>query len=194
MYGRLIAALLAAMVLTPVPVGAAESLEAPAGVEDELIGKARSGRLSTAELVRRADDLSMLERLRLYYYAMALEPYFLGIEDIIRDIARSDPQRRPEIEKLVAGLSALMAKSRETLLTSDRPDPEADWRRGLAGLIFLDFDWRGRVAEQGKDEIKNPYDLVGLLDCLDARLRGLEDCNIQHCMGLAIASGHRSKQ
>ena len=193
MYGRLIAALLAAVVLIPGSAWSAESLKAPAGVEDELIGKARSGRLSTAELVRRGDDLSLLERLELYYYAMELEPYFLGIEDMIRDIARGDPRKRPEIEKLVAGLLALMTKSRERLLASDRPDPEADWRRGLAGLIFLDFDWRRRVAEQGKDEIKNPYDLVGLLDCLDARLRGLEDCNIQQCMGLAIAPGPRSK-
>ena len=53
------------------------------------------------------------------------------------------------------------------------------------GLIFLDQDWRRRVYEQGKEEIKNPYDLVALVDRLDARLRGLEDGELDQDPGLS---------
>ncbi len=149
--------------------------------EQELEARARQGRLSQEELVQKGEKLSIFTRLRLYLYAKELEPYFLGVEEAFRDLARSDPADQAAVERGRRRIYQAMARARERLLASGRPEVEDDWRRGLVGLIWLDHQWRGRVYEQGKDEIKNPYDLVALVDCLDARLRGLDTGSWTEC-------------
>ncbi len=157
--------------------------------EQELTQGVRSGRLKRDELIAKGRELSYFEKLRLYYYAQELEPYFLGVEEAIRDLARTPPQDGEALARRRAELFQAMGRSWSRLKAANRPGPAVEWRRGLTGLIFLDYDWRDRVAEQMKDEIKNPYDLVALLDCLDARLRGLEPGGIESCPATASAQG-----
>lgn len=149
--------------------------------EDALIAKARQGRLGQDELIRQGDQLGFFTKLKLYYYALALEPYFEGVEDSFRDLARADPADQGRLEKLKAALARALARARQRLADSDREEPQVDWRRGLAGLIWLDSDWRRRVHEKKSGEIKNPYDLVLLLDCMDARQRGLAPGRASAC-------------
>lgn len=149
--------------------------------EEELASQARQGRLTQDELIKKGEDLSYFTRLKLYLYAKELEPFFDGVEETFRDLARSDPSDPAAMTKGRRRIYEAMLRARERLLESGREQIETDWRRGLVGLIWLDHEWRGRVYEQGKDEIKNPYDLVALVDCLDARLRGLENGGIEQC-------------
>ena len=167
--------------------GAQEEQAAPPPVagESDLTAGVRAGRLGRDELIARGRELSYFEKLRLYYYAQELEPYFLGLEEAFRALARTPPENGPEIAARRAALYQAMERSWQRLQAAGRPGPAVEWRRGLTGLIFLDYDWRDRVAEQGKDEIKNPYDLVALLDCLDARLRGLESGAPADCPAIA---------
>ncbi len=152
------------------------------GVDEEgLADRARQGRLTQDELVKQGDDLSYFTRLKLYLYAKELEPFFEGVEERLRELARSDPSDRASMDDGRQNIYEAMTKARKRLMQSDREQLETDWRRGLVGLIWLDHEWRGRVYEQGKDEIKNPYDLVALVDCLDAKLRGLEPGGIEQC-------------
>lgn len=150
--------------------------------EDALVEEARQGRLTQDELIKKGEDLSYFTRLKLYLYAKELEPYFEGVEDTFRDLARSDPADRESMDRGRRKIYDEMLRARERLKESGREEIDIDWRRGLVGLIWLDHEWRGRVYEQGKDEIKNPYDLVALVDCLDARLRGLEKGGIEQCV------------
>ena len=150
--------------------------------EEDLAVKARQGRLTQDELIKKGEDLSYFTRLKLYLYAKELEPFFMGVEDSFRNLARSDPADFAAMDRGRSELFDALSLARKRLKKSGRDDIETDWRRGLVGLIWLDHEWRGRVYEQGKDEIKNPYDLVALLDCLDARLRGLENGGINECM------------
>jgi len=149
--------------------------------EAELAAKVRRGRLSQDELIRRGEELSYFTKLKLYYYAKELEPFFEGVEDSFRDLARTDPHDAAAIARRRRAVVAAMARAYRRLMASGREDPLADWRRGLLGLIWLDQQWRGRVYEQEKREIKNPYDLVALVDCVDARLRGLEKGGFAEC-------------
>jgi len=172
------------------PCAWAQEEDAPAAPpavagEQELTQGVRSGRLKRDELIAKGRELSYFEKLRLYYYAQELEPYFLGVEEAIRDLARTPPQDSEALAMRRAELFQAMGRSWQRLQAAGRPGPAVEWRRGLTGLIFLDYDWRDRVAEQMKDEIKNPYDLVALLDCLDARLRGLEPGGIDICPATA---------
>ncbi|MEW5912973.1 MAG: hypothetical protein AB1814_10485 [Thermodesulfobacteriota bacterium] len=153
----------------------------PIAGEQEISQGVRAGRLRRDELVRQGRQLSYLQRLRLYYYAQELEPYFQGVEEAIRDLARTPPADAAVLAQGRQRLYAAMQRARARLAAARRPGFEVEWRRGLTGLIYLDFDWRDRVAEQKKDEIKNPYDLVTLLDCLDAHLRGLEPGGPEGC-------------
>jgi len=157
--------------------------------EKELTAGVRSGRLGRDELIAKGRELSYFEKLRLYYYAQELEPYFLGVEESIRDLARTPPDDAAALAARRAELYQAMARSWQRLKDAGRPGPAVEWRRGLTGLIYLDYDWRDRVAEQMKDEITNPYDLVALLDCLDARLRGLEPGGLEGCPVTAPAKG-----
>jgi hypothetical protein len=161
-----------------------------AGVsEEELSLAVRQGRLGEDELIRRGEELSYFTRLKLYLYSRELEPYFAGVEERIRDLARVRPGDRLAVELARARLYDALRRSRRRLLAAGREEPAADWRRGLLGLIWLDQDWRRRVREQGKDEIRNPYDLVALMDCLDARLRGLAPGPIAGCPARAEEQG-----
>ncbi|MCF8035063.1 MAG: hypothetical protein K9K66_18090 [Desulfarculaceae bacterium] len=153
--------------------------------EQELTQGVRSGRLKRDELIAKGRELSYFQKLRLYYYAQELEPYFLGVEEAIRDLARTPPDDGEALARARRALYQAMGRSWDRLRAAKRPGPEVEWRRGLTGLIYLDYDWRDRVAEQGKDEITNPYDLVALLDCLDAHLRGLEPGSIDACPATA---------
>jgi hypothetical protein len=155
--------------------------------EQEIIDGVRSGRLGRDELIAKGRELSYFEKLRLYYYAQELEPYFLGVEEAIRDLARTPPDDPAAIAARRRELYQVMQRARTRLEAAHRPGLDIEWRRGLTGLIYLDYDWRERVAEQGKDEITNPYDLVALLDCLDARLRGLEQGGIEGCPATAAS-------
>jgi hypothetical protein len=166
------------------PEGGGEGPPPVAG-EAELTAGVRSGHLKRDELIAQGRKLSYFEKLRLYYYAQELEPYFLGVEEAIRDLARTPPAQAEAIVARRAALYKALETSWGRLKAAHRPGPEVEWRRGLTGLIYLDYDWRDRVAEEGKDEIKNPYDLVALLDCLDARLRGLESGSIDQCPATA---------
>jgi hypothetical protein len=162
----------------------AESPPSPDGLgvsEEELAAKARQGRLTQDELIQKGEELSYFTRLKLYLYAKELEPYFLGVEDAFRYLARSDPEDRAKVESGRRAIYQALTRARTRLLKARREQPETDWRRGLVGLIWLDHEWRGRVYEQGKDEIKNPYDLVALVDCLDAHIRGLEPGHYTEC-------------
>lgn len=141
--------------------------------EKALEQAARQGRLSQDELIKRGEKLSYFTKLRFYLYAKELEPFFEGVEDAFRDLARTDPADREKVLELRDKVARALKQARERLFAAGREDPERDWRRGLTGLIWLDHDWRRRVHEQGKNEIKNPYDLVALVDCLDAVLRGI---------------------
>lgn len=141
--------------------------------EKALEQAARQGRLSQDELIKRGEKLSYFTKLRFYLYAKELEPFFEGVEDAFRDLARADPADREKVLALRDQVAQALKRARQRLFAAGREDPERDWRRGLTGLIWLDHDWRRRVYEQGKDEIKNPYDLVALVDCLDAVLRGI---------------------
>lgn len=149
--------------------------------EQDLAAKARQGRLTQDELIQKGDDLSYFARLKLYIYAKELEPFFEGVEDSFRDLARADPTDQASMESGRRAVFEAMAEARARLMKSEREQLETDWRRGLVGLIWLDHEWRGRVYEKGKDEIKNPYDLVALVDCLDARLRGVEQGGYTGC-------------
>lgn len=149
--------------------------------EEEIIQAVRGGRLSKDELIRRGRDVSYFTRLKLYLYAKELEPYFDGLEDSFRDLARADYNDQKAIDRLSRAVAEKMARCYQRLMNSGRRDPQTDWRRGLTGLLWLDRDWRRRVYEQGKDEIGNPYDLLSLADCLDARLRGLSDKKVDQC-------------
>lgn len=166
---------------------AAEGPPAVAG-EREITAGVRSGRLGRDELIAKGRELSYFQKLRLYYYAQELKPYFEGVEDAIRGLARTPPQDRPQIAAGRLALYQAMQRSYRRLAAAGRPELDLEWRRGLTGLIYLDYDWRDRVHEQKKDEIKNPYDLVALLDCLDARLRGLTQSDIASCPALAGTS------
>ena len=156
--------------------------------EEELTAGVRSGRLGRDELIAKGRELSYFEKLRLYYYAQELEPYFLGVEEAIRDLARTPPERSEEIAARRQALYQALERALARLAAARRPGLELEWRRGLTGLIYLDYDWRDRVAEQKKKEIKNPYDLVALLDCLDARLRGLSQGELEACPAQAGAA------
>jgi hypothetical protein len=163
--------------------------------EEELTVKARQGRLTQDELIKNGEDLSCVTRLKFYLYAKELEPFFEGVEDSFRDLARSDPRDQQAVDRGRNAIFAAMNLARQRLLGSGREQPETDWRRGLVGLIWLDQDWRNRVYEQGKDEIKNPYDLVALVDCLDARLRNLEGGGYAECPAVALpGSGPKSEK
>lgn len=160
------------------PLPTAEDL----GVDEaELSDRVRQGRLSKDELIRMGQDVGYFTKLRLYLYSQELEPYFEGVEDAFRDLARVDPDDRQRLGQRLKAVSATMKKAYERLERSGRDHWQTEWRRGLLGLIFLDQDWRNRVYEQGKDEIRNPYDLVALVDCLDARLRGLTEGDSDAC-------------
>ena len=150
--------------------------------EENLAAKARQGRLTQDELIKQGEDLSYFTRLKLYLYAKELEPFFEGVEDSFRRLARSDAADQEALDRGRSDIYEAMTLARKRLVQSERDQLETDWRRGLVGLIWLDHEWRGRVYEQGKDEIKNPYDLVALVDCLDARLRGLESGGIEECV------------
>lgn len=149
--------------------------------EEALAAKARQGRLTQDELIQKGEDLSYFTRLKLYLYAKELEPFFEGVEDAIRDLARGDPGDQSSIQSGRRAVFQALSRARARLLESGREQAETDWRRGLVGLIWLDHEWRGRVYERGKDEIRNPYDLVALVDCLDARLRGVEQGGYAGC-------------
>ena len=149
--------------------------------EAELSQRVRQGRLSKDELIRMGQDVGYFTKLRLYLYSQELEPYFEGVEDTFRDLARVDPDDRKKLAKRLAAVAQAMKAAYGRLRRSGREAWRAEWRRGLLGLIFLDQDWRKRVYEQGKDEIRNPYDLVELVDCLDARLRGLLKGDLAEC-------------
>jgi hypothetical protein len=166
--------------LETAPAWAADRPPAIKG-EGELTQGVRSGRLGRDELVRRGQELSYFQKLRLYYYAQKLGPYFEGVEEAIRELARTSPGQADKLDANRLLLYQAMVRARRKLAAAQRPEFELEWRRGLTGLIYLDFDWRQRIAEQKKAEIKNPYDLVALLDCLDARLRGLESGGIKDC-------------
>ena len=190
---RLALILLISLLWLPCPVwGQEEDPKAPPEVagERELTQGVRSGRLKRDGLIAKGRELSYFEKLRLYYYAQELEPYFLGVEEAIRDLARTPPEDGQALAQKRAALFEAMGRSWDRLRAAKRPGPEVEWRRGLTGLIYLDYDWRDRVAEQGKDEITNPYDLVALLDCLDAHLRGLEPGGIEVCPATAGEPSH----
>lgn len=183
-YLLLLAWLWPAVALGPAPAFAqAKASVGPPAVEGEpeITAGVRSGRLGRDELIARGRELSYFQKLRLYYYAQELEPYFQGVEEAIRDLARTPPQQAPDIAAARQALYQAMAKAWGRLAAAKRPGLELEWRRGLTGLIYLDYDWRDRVAEQKKNEIKNPYDLVALLDCLDAQLRGLTPHDLAIC-------------
>lgn len=187
-HALLLALTLFCAISAPARAGDKPSAEELGIDENALARKVRQGRLSQDEIVAAGRKLSYFTRLKLYYYSRALEPYFLGLEDSFRDLARAD---RDDAGAVAAGrqrVADMMALCRKRLMKSGRDDPEADWRRGLLGLIWLDQQWRGRVYEQGKDEIKNPYDLVALVDCLDAALRGLAQAPAGGCPARAEKS------
>ncbi len=169
-------ALLAVCVLlAPAAPAAADSISDKMGLDERSLAEGvRSGRLGKEELIAVGEGLTYFQKFQLYYYGQALAPFFEGLEDSLRDLARLDPRDRAAVARARGEVARVMLVCWRRLERGHRENPALDWRRGLAGLIFLDRDWRRRVAEQGKDEIKNPYDLVALLDCLDARLRGLE--------------------
>lgn len=183
MRGIFITLLTAAFITAFGAAGPARATDKPPAIEGEgeLTQGVRSGRLGRDELVRRGQELSYFQKLRLYYYAQKLGPYFEGVEEAIRELARTSPGQADKLGANRLLLYQAMVLARHKLAAARRPEFELEWRRGLTGLIYLDFDWRGRIAEQKKDEIKNPYDLVALLDCLDARLRGLESGGIKDC-------------
>ena len=164
-----------------------EASQGPPAVagELEITEGVRSGRLGRDGLIAKGRELSYFQKLRLYYYAQELEPYFLGVEEAIRDLARTSPEDGPKIAAARTALYQAMKRSYQRLAAAGRPGLDLEWRRGLTGLVYLDYDWRDRVAEQKKDEIKNPYDLVALLDCLDAKLRGLAQHDLDACPALA---------
>ncbi len=149
--------------------------------EQEMAQGVKSGRIGKDELIRRGRQLSYFTRLKLYYYARELAPYFEGLEESLRQLARVDRGDTAEVARRKRAMAQAMARVRQRLAASGRPHPEADWRRGLVGLIFLDRQWRERIYQAGQDEIKNPYDLVALVDCMDARLRGLEPGEAAGC-------------
>lgn len=149
--------------------------------EAELGERVRQGRLSTDELIRMGQDVGYFTKLRLYLYSQELEPYFEGVEVAFRDLARVDPDNRKKLGQRLKAVAEAMKTAYGRLERSGRDQWRIEWRRGLLGLIFLDKDWRKRVYEQGKDEIRNPYDLVALVDCLDARLRGLVKGDFDQC-------------
>jgi hypothetical protein len=149
--------------------------------EQKLTQKARAGRLKTSELIRLGEKLSWFSKLKIYLDSKELEPYFLGLEDALRDMARTDPNNSKALAKSGQRVFAYLSLSRKRLVKAARGHLELEWRRGLTGLIFLDHDWRRRVYDQNKEEIKNPYDLVRLLDCMDARLRGLDQGDPLDC-------------
>ncbi|RJX28698.1 MAG: hypothetical protein C4525_15745 [Desulfarculus sp.] len=180
-----LAALLAAAALAPAQDQAPGQGPPPIAGEQELSDGVRAGRLRRDALVRQGRSLSYLQRLRLYYYAQELEPYFLGVEEAIRDLARTSISDAEGLAQGRRRLYEALQQARARLAAAQRPGLEIEWRRGLTGLIYLDFDWRDRVAEQKKNEIKNPYDLAALLDCLDARLRGLEKGALEGCPAAA---------
>jgi hypothetical protein len=124
--------------------------------EQDLAVKARQGRLTQDELIQKGDDLSYFARLKIYLYAKELEPYFEGVEDSFRDLARSDPADRAAVESGRRAVFMALGNARARLMEARREQLETDWRRGLVGLIWLDHEWRGRVYEKGKDEIKTP--------------------------------------
>ena len=142
--------------------------------EEQIIKQVRLGRLSQDELLRKGEEISYFTRLKYYLYAKELEPYFEGLEDALRDLARTGPEDAAGLAEKNREAARVMALVRKRLFAAGRGEPEKDWRRGLTGLIWLDQDWRRRIKEQGKDEIKNPYDLIRYLDCLDAGIRGLD--------------------
>lgn len=186
--------LLLAAAPSPAPAMAQEQGSAgPPAVagEQEITEGVRAGRLGRDELIAKGQELSYFQKLRLYYYAQELEPYFHGVEEAIRDLARTPPEQTQEIAAARQALYQAMSLARGRLAAAKRPALEMEWRRGLTGLIYLDYDWRNRVAEQKKDEIKNPYDLVALLDCLDARLRGLTQQDLAICPAQAGDSGEK---
>jgi len=164
-----------------------ETSQAPPAVEgeQEITQGVRSGRLGRDELIAKGKELSYFQKLRLYYYAEELEPFFGGVEGAIRDLARTSPEDPAKIDAARAALYQAMERSYQRLAAAQRPELDLEWRRGLTGLIYLDYDWRERVYEQKKDEIKNPYDLVALMDCLDAKLRGLEQQDLTSCPAVA---------
>ncbi len=183
----LLAVLLAAAPAARAQEEAPEDAPPAVAGEQELVDGVRSGRLGRDELIAKGRELSYFEKLRLYYYAQELAPYFEGVEEAIRDLARSAPDDPAAIAARRRELYQALQRARARLKAAHRPGLDTEWRRGLTGLIYLDYDWRERVAEQGKDEITNPYDLVALLDCLDARLRGLEQGGIESCPATAAA-------
>ncbi len=142
--------------------------------EQEMAQGVKSGRIGKDELIRRGRNLSYFTQLKLYYYARELAPYFEGLEESLRQLARVDRHQAAAVARRKEAMAKAMARVWRRLMASGRPHPRADWRRGLVGLIFLDRQWRERIYQAGQDEIKNPYDLVALVDCMDARLRGLE--------------------
>jgi hypothetical protein len=177
----LLLALALLMLCFPVLAGAPPDPAELGLSEAELASRVREGRLGRDELIRLGRRLSYFDKLKLYYYARELAPYFEGVEDSFRDLARADPERPQAVRSGLAATAQAMRRARRRLLKAGRADPEADWRRGLLGLIFLDGQWRGRVYEKGKTEIKNPYDLTALVDCLDGWLRGRGPSGPQGC-------------
>ena len=83
-----------------------EASDGPPAVagEQELTQGVRSGRLGRDELIAKGRELSYFQKLRLYYYAQELEPYFQGVEEAIRDLARTPPG---DLQKITAGRLAL---------------------------------------------------------------------------------------
>ncbi len=146
-----------------------EMVKGEAGLEKEL----RAGRLSKSAMVKRGRKLSFWQKLRLYAYSRELRPFFKPLELAIRNLARCSPEDGPALQSARRQVAQALAAARRGLRVAKRASQAQDWRRGLAGIVFLDQDWRDRVRRRNNGEIKNPFDLVALLDCLDARQRGL---------------------
>lgn len=157
-------------------------LPAELGVsEAEAESMLKDGRLKSDDLIRARSRISWWTKMRLYAYAQELDPFFEGVEEAMRQLARADCQDVKTVDLRRDELSSLLRQARDRVMESGRSEPETDWRRGLLGLIYLDQEWRKRVYERQKKEIKNPYDLVDLIDCLDANLRGLKTQAARGC-------------
>jgi hypothetical protein len=156
----------------------------PAGTglsEAEAERMIREGRLKGDDLIKAGDKISWWTKMQLYGYAMELDPYFEGVEEAIRQLARADGRDGRTVALRQEELSRMLHRARARVMESGRQEPETDWRRGLLGLIYLDQEWRKRVYEKQKNEIKNPYDLVDLMDCLDAEIRGIKESAAKGC-------------
>ena len=76
--------------------------------EAELSERVRLGRLSKDELIRLGEDVGYFTKLRLYLYSQELEPYFEGVEDAFRDLARIDPDDEKKLVQMRSAVAAAM--------------------------------------------------------------------------------------